>query len=367
MKKKPRAGKASVDRATTELFRMSRKKALGRAEAERRPFEERKILSVVTGGSGRLGRYLVKALLERGEQVRVLQHAGRKADFPEGVEAVQGDLLDRASLESAVDGADYVYHLAAIVDPGAPYDRLLDVNYHGTRNLLEACRSRAYHMQRFVFISSISVYGKDPAEIPADEETAENPTDNYGRSKLLAEQAVGQYAEKVPYVILRPGVIYAPGFDEAYLPVLKALEHGKMRIVGSGDNSIPFIHASDVVRAMLLASRAEKAVGDKYVIAPAERKTQKQVFEIACRCLGVRPPGAHISAWLAKLNLKFARLAGAISGSRPKITEEYIDILASNRVFRTDKAKEDLGFEPKVALEDGIREMVDYYRSKGGA
>lgn len=363
---KKRTGRRSVDEETRALFRIS---AGMKAGAERKPERqaEKPPLSLVTGASGRLGNYLVRALLERGERVRVLQRkSGKQADFPKGVEVVYGDLLDRQSLEKAAEDVDYVYHLAALVNPSARFEDLLDVNYRGTRNLLEACRSKAFHLRRFVFVSSISVYGKELAEIPANEETATNPTDNYGKSKMLAEQAVEQYVEKIPFVILRPAVIYGTGFDEAYLPILAALEKRKMSVVGSGKNAIPLIHATDVVRAMLLASRAEKAIGNKYVIATGERLMQSQIFEIACHHLGVRSPGSCTPIWMARLKLRLANLFSALAGKRPKMTEDYIDILASNRIFKIDKAREELGFEPKVRLEDGIAEMVEYYRSKGG-
>ncbi len=361
--KKRKARKArkgpSVDKEMKTLMRISSENE--KAVARKRPKEEPP-LNLVTGGCGRLGRYLVKALAERGERVRVLQHSkGSWEGCPKGVEIASGDLLDKASLEKAAEDVDYVYHLAALVNPEARFEELLDVNYRGTRNLLEACRDKSYHLKRFIFISSISVYGKEPAEIPADEETGLNPTDNYGKSKMMAEEAVGQYGDKIPYVILRPAVIYGEGFDEAYLSVLSALKKGRMSILGDGNNNIPFIHATDVVQAMLLASRAERAVGNTYVIAPEDNMTQKQVFALACKHLGTSPPIGHSWLWLVKLRLKFARLFG-----KPKITEDYIDILTSNRRFNIDRAKEDIGFKPKVKLDDGIQEMVEYYRSKGG-
>lgn len=362
-KKAPKArGRMAVDREMKAIMRASGEKMPGEAGARAKPKEEPP-LSLVTGGCGRLGRYLAKELLARGERVRVLQHSkGSWQGCPKGAEIASGDLLDRASLDKAVEDADYVYHLAALVNPEARFEDLLNVNYRGTRNLLEACRSKSYHLKRFIFISSVSVYGKELAEQPADEGTEPNPTDNYGKSKMMAEQAVGQYGEKIPYVILRPAVVYGEGFDEAYLPILSALKKGRMSIIGSGDNHIPFVHASDVIQAMLLASRAEKAVGNTYVIASDESMTQQQVFWIACRNLGVSPPRGHSWPRLVKLRLRIARIFG-----RPRITEDYIDILTSNRVFKIDKAKEDLGFKPKVGLEEGIKEMVDYYRSKGGA
>jgi len=322
-------------------------------------------LSLVTGASGRLGRHLVAALLARGERVRVLQRKSEKPPtYPEGVEVVIGDITNRGSLEAAVTDVDYVYHLAAIVSHTAPPDILLEVNYSGTRNLLDACAKKAHKLKRFVYVSSISVYGKHPATLPANEETPINPSDWYGKTKAIAEEVVMQYAGRIPVVIIRPAVIYGEGFDEAYLPVLASLEKGKMRIIGSGQNIIPFVHVNDVVRALILASRAQNAPGNVYVIASKERITQHEILRIACKYLGVAQPKSRVPVWLAKLRLKVANALSSLAGRKPKLLEEHIDTISANRYFDVSKAEKDLGFRASVAFEDGMKEMVDYYRRK---
>jgi dihydroflavonol-4-reductase len=354
------SGKKGLAEAAKKMqFRVSTRKALAEAEEKKEA-----PLSLVTGASGRLGSYLVKALLEKGERVRVLHRQGSSAEYPEGVEVAEGDLADKESLLRAVDGTEYVYHLAALVSYTAPLEELLDVNYRGTRNLLEACRSRAYRLRRFVFVSSISVYGKEIDSLPANEGTEMQPSDNYGVSKMMAEQVVAQYGAKVPAAILRPAVIYGEGFDEAYIPVLKALEGGKMQLIDGGKNVIPFVHVLDVVQAILLAAKADRAGGNTYVIAGGERLTQKQVFEIACKYLGVQPPASGTSSGMLKFKLGIAKFFGKLSGSEPQMIGDYIDVLAADRQFDIAKAKAELGYAPRVKLEDGIREMVEYYRRK---
>ena len=327
--------------------------------------ERRAPISLVTGASGRLGRHLVPALLAMGERVRVLHRRSEKPpSYPEGVEVVFGDITDRSSLEAAVADVDYVYHLAAIVSHSAPPEVLLEVNYEGTRNLLDACARKAYSLKRFIYVSSISVYGKKPAALPANEETPLNPSDWYGKTKAMAEEAVMQYAGRMPVVILRPAVIYGEGFDEAYLPVLAALEKGRMQIIGSGQNVIPFVHVKDVVRALILASRAEKAPGNVYIIASPERMTQRDILRIACRSLGVPFPRSSVPVWVAMLRLMLANIMSALAGGKPKLLEEHLDTISANRYFDVSKAERELGFRASVKLEDGIKEMVEYYRRK---
>ena len=355
----------SLADATEKMqFRVATGRALKRAK---RDSAEKGPLSLVTGAGGRLGQYLVKALIEKGDRVRALHRPGKPQLYPAGVEVFEGSLADRKALQSAVDGVDYVYHLAALVNHSAPIEALLDANYRGTANLLEACKAKAYRLKRFIYISSISVYGKEIEELPANERTEPNPTDNYGKSKLMAEQVVMQYSGRMPTVILRPAVVYGRGFNEAYLQVLGALESGKMPIIDGGRNVIPFVHVLDVVQAMLLAVDEEKAVGNAYVISGGENLTQKQIFEIACRKLGVPPPRNGTSRWMLNLKLGLANFVAKFVGNKPAVTGEYLDVIATDRSFDISKARKELGYSPKIRLEEGIGEMVEYYRSvKGG-
>jgi dihydroflavonol-4-reductase len=376
MKKKPAGRARGTDSLTSSMARESEKNRMysqGKdARQETRPREaeetEQLPLSLVTGATGRLGKYLVRALLSKGERVRVLhRQSSTPAEFPQGAQIAYGDLTDRQSLERAVEDVDCVYHLAALVSHSARPNQLLAANYEGTQNIIDACKTKGFALKRFVYVSTISVYGKSIETLPADEATPTNPSDWYGRTKAMAEGVVAQYSSKIPTVILRPAVIYGEEFDEAYLPVLSALEKGRMQMIGNGSNIIPFIHAIDVVRALLLAAKAEKAPGNTYVIASPERKTQREILALASRHLGVQPPTGATPVWLAKLKLKAANLLPFIFG-KPKILEEHIDTIAANRYFSTEKAEADLGFRATVGLEQGIKEMVEYYRKrKGGA
>ncbi|MDD5317189.1 MAG: NAD(P)-dependent oxidoreductase [Candidatus ainarchaeum sp.] len=338
--------------------------AMGRGAQAQKPGVRR--LSLVTGATGRLGRKLVDALLANGERVRILhrEELGETVP-PRGWEAFRGDLSDRASLGRAVEGADVVYHLAALVERDASPADLLHVNYYGTKNLLDACASAGKPPKRFVFASSISVYGKRIARLPADESTPADPSDWYGKSKLLAEDAVKSYGKSFPATILRPAVIYGEGFDEAYLPLLALLEKRRMVLINGGRNFVPLIHARDVVRAMMLAADSGAAAGKAYVVAPRERRTQREIMEIACRFLGVPPPKYSVPLALASAALKLAAATG-LAGRKGGLLEEHVLTLAADRYFDVSRAEQDFGFKAEVALEDGIREMVEYYNSRKG-
>lgn len=349
-------------KASGLLARDFMKKKQASKKKPREPRAGKKPLILVTGAGGRLGKHLLKLLLERKSRIRVLARAGADLSFPEGVEIFPGDITHPQTIFDAVRGVDIVYHLAALVDYATSEKMLFDVNVEGTRNLLKACVEVAPNLKRFVYCSSTGAMGKELAEIPANEKTECIPTDNYGLSKLMAEKVVLEYKGKLPVVIVRPAVIYGEGFDEGYFSVLKLLKRHKARIVDSGDNVIPFVHAEDVVKAFALSAESPKAVGQIYIIAGGEQMTQKEILEIAARELGVKPPHKHVPRFMAELEIQLFYLMSFFGGRRPPLDLEQLSVISSHRIFDISKAKKELGYSPEVRLEEGIKEMVEYYR-----
>ena len=171
----------------------------------------------VTGGTGFIGGALVRRLLADGAQVRVLARPSQRADELEamGAEVVRGNLEDREAIERAVEGAEVVYHAAAMVEgPGSP-EEFTAANVAGTQNVFEACmRDGVPHV---VYLSSIAVYGLAERSEQITESTPFDPEpqrrDAYAQSKIEADKyavAVGRKT-KLAVTILRPGVVYGPG------------------------------------------------------------------------------------------------------------------------------------------------------------
>ncbi|MEM3399467.1 MAG: NAD-dependent epimerase/dehydratase family protein [Candidatus Micrarchaeia archaeon] len=303
---------------------------------------------LVTGATGRIGRHLVQKLVSEGKSVRVLiRNEGQAIFMPKGATPVYGDIRTYRIDEDV----DVVFHLAALVNHDAPLEKLLDINVNGTKNLLASCKN----VKRFIFCSTISVYGKKLKEKPANENTECGAKDPYGKSKLLAEKEVINSA--VEWSILRPGVVYGVGFDEGFIPALELLEKGRMPLIGSGDNHIPLIHVSDVVNALILLSESEKSKNDIFVAVGEEQKTQRELFEIACKYLNVPPPKRSVPIWLARAFALYFELFS----KKPRITRSQIDTITADRVFDISKIKS-IGYKQSVPLEEGIHEMVEYYR-----
>jgi nucleoside-diphosphate-sugar epimerase len=311
------------------------------------------LMILVTGATGHLGRPLVEELVKSGEKVRVLV---RDADAGlRNVEVVKGDLLDLDSVRKAAEGADIIYHLAAIVDYGSvPKELMYNVNVNGTKNLLECSKAK-----RFIYQSSTSVYGNRMKGNPANEKTETDPSNYYGRTKLMAEKLVIEKGG----IVLRCPVIYGHGFDTGFDYVLSQIEKGKMLIIGKGDNLIQWVNISDLIQALILAKDYGKP-GEVYLISGKEPKTQAQLFSLLAQYLNVNPPDKHVSEFLANSMAYYKMFTAKLKGKSAKINPEQIARITSNRLFDISKAERELGFSPRVSYEQGAKEIVQEYLSK---
>lgn len=294
----------------------------------------------ITGAGGRLGRHVLASVPQAVPLVR------RKSGLDGEIVT---DFSTRA-LRKELEGASAVLHVAGSVDT---LDRkaLEESNVELTRRVVDAVPAGC----RVVFASSISVYGKILARVPADEKTEARPDSDYSRTKMAAERIVATHPD---HVILRIGTVYGPGFED-YERMLERIDKGRMKLVGRGGNRIPFVHADDAADAFRAATARGKGL---YVIA-GEPLTQKRIFEIAARELGVEPPDGSVDRRLAILMAAFGEIAFRLGGRRPSLTREHVAVLAYDRAFDCSKARKELGFSPRP-LEDGIKEMVSGYLRK---
>jgi len=308
--------------------------------------------TLVTGATGRIGKHLVEALVKQGEKVRALIREGMIEN--EQVEIFYGDLLNKEALKKAVEGVDVIYHLAAIVDYTAPKEIMFNVNVIGTKNLLEVTKIR-----KFIYLSSTAVMGKKLKELPATEKTPCKPSNFYGKTKLEAEKLV----KAAGGIIIRSADVLGPGFMESYGIdyIISGIENGTLKIPGDGKNFIQWIHIDDLIQALLLAKEKGKA-GEVYIVSGKEVKTLNDCLGLLAKNLEVEPPKKHVSKFLAKTLANYKTLKTKIKKEKPKALAEYIDKMTANRSFDISKAKNDLGFEPKVDYEQVAKEMVEEYK-----
>jgi nucleoside-diphosphate-sugar epimerase len=309
---------------------------------------------LVTGGCGRIGKPLVRKLLKNGEKVKILMCKPKKIKEHKNLEIYYGNILDEKSLEKAMGDVDVVYHLAAILDYNAPKKMMREINVEGTRNLLKAA-----HGKRIIFMSSTAVMGKKLQKIPANEKTYCKPTNVYGQTKLDAERLVA----KIGGIIIRAPPVYGKGFEKGYFDIFDQIKSGEMYIIGDGSNRIHHIHINDLVDALILAKDNGK-VGETYIVAGDDVRTQEEVLKITAEKLGIEFVRKQISLDVAKFLAKVKNIKSQVAGREKLPINEYIDVLASDRVFDISKAKRDLGFIPKIHYDQGLDEILITYRKK---
>lgn len=250
----------------------------------------RKVL--VTGGAGFIGSHLVRALVSRGDSVRVIDNfnTGRKENLNgclKDIRLIKGDIRDQATFKKAVRGVSHLFHLAAISSVPASVDNpveTFDVNVNAVWKLMET--SRLAGVKRIIFVSSASVYGAD-SEIPFKETMRLRGSSPYATSKLIGEQLCDLYGNLygLETVALRFFSVYGPCQNRRsqYANVIPAfvtccLNGTRPTIYGDGRQTRDFVFVGDIVRAMLQASRLKKAVGEVINIGSGRQTSVLQLL-----------------------------------------------------------------------------------------
>ena len=307
---------------------------------------------LVTGGAGFIGSNLVRELLVRGDRVRVLDNfstglRGNLLGIADDVEVVEGDLRSYERVHTAVRGVEVVFHQGALGSvPRSVQDPLTStaVNVEGTLNVLLAARDEG--VRRVVAASSSSVYG-DGGTFPRTESQAPNPISPYAVAKLAAERFCVSFARVygLETVALRYFNVFGPRQDPgsqyaAVVPLfVNAIAAGEpVTIHGDGEQSRDFTYVANVVDANLLAADAAEAAGTVLNIAAGGSETVGTLAETIGRLLGKPVTREH-------------------TPPRPgDVLQSWADVT---------RAREVIGYEPRIGFEEGLRLTIQYLREGG--
>jgi nucleoside-diphosphate-sugar epimerase len=321
---------------------------------------------LITGGNGFVGRHLVTALQGRGDRVRVLALPGEDAGWLErrGVAVHRGDVRAPESLAGPVRGADAVLHLAAMMDVWRPIEDYRAVNVTGTENIARAALRAG--VRRFVHMSSSSVYGMALGR-PADESFPLAPfPDPYPVTKAEGDLAVQRMIaeDRLPAVIVRPDQIFGPGDHLHFGRMADRLRSGRGIVVGRGDNAMPFVYVTDVVRGLLLVLDHDRAPGQAYNITNDRPLTQNELLCAIADGIGASPPRFRIPyRALSAAGYLAERVAMMAPGhTRPPITRLGVAFFGTDNRYAIGKARNELGYAPRVDLRDGVRMTARWYR-----
>lgn len=328
---------------------------------------------LIVGAGGFIGSWLVEEALARGYDVwaGIRRSTSKKWIDRPGVSFLYLDFENSASLPSALSTAlppgerwDYiVYNLGAT--KCLRFADFSHINYDYLRSFTDALHSAGMEPEKLLYMSSLSVMGPGDEKTyrPFDEKSVPQPNTRYGASKLKAEMWLATCG--IPNIIFRPTGLYGPR-DHDYFLMLESIAKGVDFSVGYRRQTLTFLYAADLARAVFDA--LEKApAGRTYCLAEGRSYTQKEFRDIARRLMGRRlVVPVRMPLWAVKAVSALAEKWGVIRLKPSTLNRDKYRIM-KQRNWNVDSsaARRDFGFEPRVSLEEGLRESIDWYRANG--
>lgn len=326
---------------------------------------------LVTGGGGFLGSYIIKELLKNPSYI--VTNFSRHA-YPSlediGVPTIKGNLQNVEDINRALDqGFDAIFHVAALAGVWGKYEDYYGINYLGTKNLLEAAKSKG--IKRFVYTSTPSVVfdKSDLMGVGEERPYAEKFLNAYSETKTMAEKLVLQMNDSESFLTcaLRPHLIWGPGDPHLFPRVIQKGKEGKLRIVGDGENLVDIIYVENAARAHVQAfehlSPGSRVCGQAYFLG---QERPVKLWDFINQVLGmvkVEPvmnsidvATAYRLGWFLE---KMFKLLG-IQKPEPPMTRFVALNLGKSHYFSHEKARRDFGYTPHVSIEEGLKRTFSY-------
>ena len=335
---------------------------------------------LVTGPGGFLGRYIVEQLIARGDSVRGLA----RGDYPElveqGVEMVQGDLADLATVTKACEGVDCVIHVAGKVGVWGKWFQYFRANIHGTLNILSACKQLG--VERLVFTSSPSVTfaGADQKGVDESAPYPDRWLSHYPHSKAIAEQMVlaanGEHVANngiLRTCALRPHLVWGPRDHHLVARLVQRAHAGQLRRVGTGTNLVDSIYVENAAEAHLLAADSlaladSPVAGKPYFLSQGEPVNCWDWVDQILALAGLPPVEKQISrgaAYWVGAGLEATHWAARRWDAEPRMMRFVALQLSTDHYFDISAARRDLGYEPRVSMAEGMQRLGNWIAEGG--
>ena len=327
---------------------------------------------LVTGGGGFLGSAVCRLLRARGDRVTSFSRRRHPELDALGVAQIAGDIRDPAAVADACRKVDLVFHVAALPGVWGPYAEYFAVNVTGTRNVIDACRSRG--VRRLVYTSSPSVVfdGSDMAGVDESVPYPDRFEAAYPETKAIAEREVIAAGKKsAPLTVsIRPHLIWGPRDNHLVPRIVERAD--RLRRIGNGVNRVDTVYIDNAASAHLLAAdrldRSSQLSGNVYFISQGEPIPVWEMVDRILAAAGKPPvkgrvsyPAAWAAGWVLETVYRLFRLKG-----EPPMTRFVARELSTDHWFDISAARRDLGYVPEVSIEEGLERLAEWWKAEGG-
>jgi len=320
--------------------------------------EDKKIL--VTGASGFIGKVVVNRLANQNKVVKAFVRKNSNISGIENdLELCYGDLRNYGEVEKAVSGCKQIIHIAGITK--GSLDELNSVNLVGLKNILQAALK--HKIEKVIFLSSIAVYGEC---LDATESSPYNPYNDYGRSKVIAEEYIKKFNQgnSLPIVTLRPSHVYGPGGKSNIQKMFKYINRKKYFIFGSGDNLINLVYVHDLVNVIMNVLENNEIKNEDFIISGPKPHTTTELSNQIAKTCGVMTPISLPYSVGYFLGL-IGDVITAVTRKKMPLSRTRVKNLVRSRSFKIDKAKKILNYTPSEDFNKTLTESYHYYKKEG--
>ncbi|NLW46590.1 MAG: NAD(P)-dependent oxidoreductase [Firmicutes bacterium] len=325
---------------------------------------------LITGGTGFLGQKLAIRLQQIGYMVTIV---GRNEKVgvglaQKGMEFLRADLRDSTQMKRAIKGKDYVFHCGALSAPWGHYSNFYETNVIGTENVIAGCMFHG--VRRLIHVSSPSIYFeyRNKLNVTETQQLPRQMVNYYAKTKYMAEQRIDDaFTAGLPVVTIRPRAIFGPGDTTIFPRLIRANQRFGIPLIDGGQVLMDITYVENIVEALILAmDSAPETLGKKYNISngtpvPLIDLLQK-LFLIMGLPLRTRPV-TFSSAYLAALFLEtFFKIF--MPNHEPPFTCYTVGLLSKSLTLNIATAKKELGFEPKISIDEGLKLFADWWREQ---
>jgi nucleoside-diphosphate-sugar epimerase len=325
--------------------------------------------ALVTGATGFLGGALSRRLKKIHWDVTALGRNPSKLDELKaaGIQTVQADLKEKDTLLEACKDQEVVFHCAAFPSPWGDFEKFYQANVIGTRNIVQACE--ANNVKRLVYVSTPSIYFDYKSRVNVKEtDPLPEPVSNYAATKLLAEDEIDKgFANGLATVSIRPRALFGPGDTVIFPRLIPRLQTGRLPTLGDGENIVDLTYIENVVDALLLCAESPKnTLGKKYNISNGEPVKIWKLVERICTELNLPHPKRKISYPMANAAATLLELIYGFVPTHPEppLTSISVSMLANSTTLDISAAKNELGYQPKISVEEGFDLFMKWWKEK---